>query len=66
MGAVGANGTEVRDIAYGFPETGEKVKGKEAEGRVMAEGGQKKSNSGSRDTTAPDSRPNWTGDSRQW
>ena len=51
---VGANGAEARGISCGVTETGEKVEGKKAEGRFMAEGGVRQSNSGGRDTTAPD------------
>ena len=53
VGVVGSNGTEVRGSACGFPETGDKVKGKEAEGRFVAEGGDGKSTSGREDTTTP-------------
>ena len=54
VGAIGANGAEVIGRSYGFPATGKKVKGKATEGRVMAEGGNKQSTSGSGDTTALD------------
>ena len=54
VGAIGANGADVRGSSYGFPVTGNKVKGKAAEGRVMVEGGGKQSNSRSGDTTDPD------------
>ena len=43
MGAVGANITEIKRSTCGFPVTGYKVKYKEAEGGVMAEGGDKQS-----------------------
>ena len=42
VGAIGANGAEVRGSACGFPETGNKAKGKAAKGRVVAEGGGKR------------------------
>ena len=42
VGAIGANGVEVRGSACGFPETGNKAKGKAAEGRAVAEGGGKR------------------------
>ena len=51
---IGANGSEVRGSASGFPDTGNKVKFIASEGRVVAEGGGKNSPSGSRDTAAPD------------
>ena len=54
VGSVGANGIEVRGSACWFPLMCDKVKGKSAEVRVVAEGGDKQSNSGSGDTTTPD------------
>ena len=54
MGVIGANGSEARGSSCGVPETGEKVEIKKYEGRLVAEGGGRKSASGSRDTTAPD------------
>ena len=41
MGAIDANGAKVRGILYGFLVTGDKVKGKAVEGRVVAEGSEK-------------------------
>ena len=63
VGAVGSNGAEVRDSACGFPETGDKVKGKEAEGRFLADGGGGQSTSGSGYTTATDLLGQETGNS---
>ena len=63
VGAIGANGAEVRGSSYGFSVTGKKVKGKAAEGRVVAEGGIKQNTSGSGDTTAPDLLEQETGNS---
>ena len=54
VGANGDNNVEVRGSSCGFPEIRNKVKGKAAEGRVVVEGGGKKSTSGSGYTTAPD------------
>ena len=54
MGAIGANGVEVRGSSYGFSATGNKVKVKAAEGGVVEEGCGKQSTQGSGDTTAPD------------
>ena len=45
------------------PETVDEVKGRKAEVRFMAEGGNKQINSGSRDTTAPDLLENKAGNS---
>ena len=42
MGAIGDNDIEVRGISCGFPVTGNKFKGKDAEVRVVEEGGGKK------------------------
>ena len=63
MGDFGANNTEVRGIACGFPALGHKVKGKSAEGWVVAAGGGKNSPPGSGDTAAPDLCGQYTGDS---
>ena len=60
---IGDNGAEVRGIPYRFPAIGKKVKGKAAEGRVVEEGGGKKSTSGSGYTTAPDLLGQETGNS---
>ena len=57
------SGAEVRGSACGFPATGNKVKGKAAEGRVVAEVSGKKSPSGRVDTTAPDLLGKKTGNS---
>ena len=54
VGVVGANGAETRGSSCGVTETGEKVKVKEAEGRFVAEGGNRKSTSGSGGTTTLD------------
>ena len=53
VGAIGTNGAEVRGSECGFPVTGNKLKGKAAQGRFVAEGGVKKSTSGSGDTATP-------------
>ena len=45
MGAVDTNSAEVRESACGFYVPGKKVKIKEAEGRVVVEGGIKQSTS---------------------
>ena len=63
MGAVVTNGAEVRGSACGFPKTGDKVKVKEAEVRVVAKGGGEQSTSGRRDTIAPDLLGQDTGNS---
>ena len=42
VGAIGANGAEVRGSACGFPEIGNKSKGKADEGCVLAEGSGKR------------------------
>ena len=55
LSVVRDNGAEARGISCGVPETGDKVKGKEAEGRFLAEGGGKQITSGSGLTTDPDS-----------
>ena len=60
---ISANGAEVRGSSYGFPATGNKVKDKAAEGRVVAEVGGKKSTSGGGYTTAPDLLGKETGNS---
>ena len=39
MGAIVDNGAEVRGSEFVFPVTGKKIKGKAAEGRVVAGGG---------------------------
>ena len=54
VGSIGANDAEVRGSSYGFDATGNKIKDKAAEGRVVEEGGRKKSTSWIGDTTAPD------------
>ena len=51
---VGANGAESRGSLCGVPETGEKVKGKNSEGRFAVDGGSKNITSGSGGTTSPD------------
>ena len=51
---IGPNASEVRGSEYGFPVTGNKVKGKDSEVRVVEEGGGKNISSGSGCTTAPD------------
>ena len=51
---VGANVAEARGNPYVVPETGEKVEGKKAEGRFLAEVGNRQSDSGSGDKTAPE------------
>ena len=53
LGVVGANGTEAGRTSCGVLATGDEVEEKKAEGRFVAEGGGRKSTSGSRDTTAP-------------
>ena len=63
MVAIGANGAEMRGSPYGFPDTGNKVKGKAAKGRVVAEGSGKKNTSGSGDTTTIDLLGQGTGNS---
>ena len=63
VGAIGAYDVEVRGSSCGFPATGNKVKGKDAEGRVVAEGGDRKITSGSGYTTAPDLLGQETGNS---
>ena len=54
MGAVGDNGTEVGRSSCGVTDTGDEVEGKKAEGRLVVEVGNGKSNSGIGDTTAMD------------
>ena len=51
---VGANGTEAGGSSYRVPETGEEVGGEKAEGRLVSEGGDGQSASGSGDTTTSD------------
>ena len=63
MGTVVANGAEIRGGACGFPTVGYKVKVKEADERLVAEGGDKKITSGSGDTTAQDLLGQETGNS---
>ena len=63
MGDIGDNGAEVRGSSYEFPATGNKVKDKTAEGRVVTEGGGKTITPGSGDTTAPDLLGQETGNS---
>ena len=53
VGAVSANGVEVRGSECGFPATGNKVKGKEAEGQVVEEYSGKNCPSGSGNTATP-------------
>ena len=54
LGVVDDNVVEAIWRSCGFTDTGDKVEGKKAKGRLMAEGGGSNSASGSRDTTAPD------------
>ena len=54
MGDFVANLAEFIVSACGFPAVGHKVKGKEAEGRVVTAGDGKNSPSGRGDTAAPD------------
>ena len=63
MGIFGASGAETRGSSCGVPETGDEVKGKNAEGRFVTEVGGEKITSGSGDTTAPDLFGKETGDS---
>ena len=49
---VGSNSAEFRGSLCGVPETGEKVKGKNSNGRFVVDGGSKTNNSGSGDTTS--------------
>ena len=51
VGDIGANGAEVIGGTCGFPSTGNKVKGKVSEIRVVAEGGGEQSTSGNGGTT---------------
>ena len=51
---VSVNGVVTRGSSCGVPETCNKVEGKKAEGRFVADVGGKKSTSGSGDTNAPD------------
>ena len=48
MSVLGANGAEISGISCGVPKTGEKVEGRKAEGRFVAEDGDEKSISQSR------------------
>ena len=54
VGDIGTNVAEVRWSAFGFPTTGNKVKGKSAEGKVVAEGGGEKGTSVSGGTATTD------------
>ena len=63
LGVIGASGAEDIGSSCGVLETGEKVEGKKDERRFMAEGGDRKSASGSGDTTAPDLLGQDTGNS---
>ena len=63
VGVVDANVTVVRGSTCGFPEAVNKVKGKEAEGRFVAEGRSRKITLGRGDTTNPDLLGKETGNS---
>ena len=54
MGDISDNGVEVRGSACDFPTTGNKVKGRAAEGLVVEEGSGENSTSGSGDTASLD------------
>ena len=54
LGVVGANGSDTRGSSCGVTETGNEVEGKNSEGRFVAEGGDRKSASGSEETIAID------------
>ena len=54
MGVVGANDAVAIWSSCGFPETGDRVEGKQAEGRFVSEGGDRQSASRSGYTTAQD------------
>ena len=51
MGVAGSNGIEARGSSYRITEIVDKVEGKEAEGRFVAEGGISQSTPASGDTT---------------